>query len=61
MPLGDIAGERFDQYLPLTQLRAALERRFTLGPSLYTTGGPRALFQRSRNWRSARLHHAAHA
>jgi len=45
MPLGDIAGERFDQYLPLTQLRAALERRFTLAPSLYATGGPARYFE----------------
>ena len=40
MPLGDVASERFDQFLPLTELRAALERRFTLTPSLHATGGP---------------------
>jgi cyclic pyranopterin phosphate synthase len=40
MPLGDVAGERFDQYLPLSQLRASLERRFTLAPSLHASGGP---------------------
>ena len=40
MPLGDVASERFDQFLALTELRAALERRFTLAPSPHTTGGP---------------------
>jgi len=40
MPLGSVDKERFDQYLPLTELRADLERRFTLSPSLHATGGP---------------------
>jgi GTP 3',8-cyclase len=39
MPLGEISGERFDQYLPSTELRASLERGFTLTPSLYASGG----------------------
>ena len=40
MPLGDIEPSRFDQYLPLSQLRASLSRRYTLNPSLYATSGP---------------------
>jgi cyclic pyranopterin phosphate synthase len=44
MPLGEIQSERFDQYLPLTELRAALERRFTLTASSYATGGPARYF-----------------
>ena len=40
MPLGAVERDRFDQYLPLTELRAALERRFTLTPSPYASGGP---------------------
>jgi GTP 3',8-cyclase len=40
MPLGRIENERFDQYLPLTKLRADLSRRWTLEPSLHATGGP---------------------
>ena len=40
MPLGDVEKDRFDQYLPLTELRAKLERRFTLAPSLHASGGP---------------------
>ena len=40
MPLGDVDKSRFDQYLPLTELRARLERRYTLVPSLHRTGGP---------------------
>jgi cyclic pyranopterin phosphate synthase len=44
MPLGEIEKARFDQYLPLTELRAALARRFTLTPSLYASGGPARYF-----------------
>lgn len=40
MPLGAVEKERFDQYLPLTELRSVLEGRFTLSPSLHATGGP---------------------
>ncbi len=44
MPLGETGQERFDQYLPLTELRETLARRFTLEPSLYATGGPARYF-----------------
>ena len=44
MPLGETGQERFDQYLPLTELRQTLARRFTLEPSLYATGGPARYF-----------------
>src|SRR5471030_3449387 len=37
MPLGEVEHERFDQYLPLTRLRADLERRFTLTPSSFAS------------------------
>ncbi len=40
MPMGDIEGDRTDQYLPLSVLRARLERDFTLTDSTYKTGGP---------------------
>jgi GTP 3',8-cyclase len=40
MPLGDIEPSRFDQYWPLSQLRARLMERFTLVDSPYQTGGP---------------------
>ena len=41
MPLGEIGGDaRLDQYLPLSMVRAALRRRFTLDESDYSTGGP---------------------
>jgi cyclic pyranopterin phosphate synthase len=40
MPLGDIDGDRTDQYLPLSTVRARLEERFTLEPIPYKTGGP---------------------
>jgi GTP 3',8-cyclase len=40
MPLGEIDGDRVEQYLPLSLLRADLERRFTLQDSDYRTGGP---------------------
>ena len=44
MPLGSVKEERFDQYLPLTQLRGGLQSRFTLTPSLHATGGPARYF-----------------
>ncbi|MBA3055790.1 MAG: GTP 3',8-cyclase MoaA [Sphingomonadales bacterium] len=40
MPLGEVEQDRFDHYLPLSQVRAALERRWTLTPSDHRTGGP---------------------
>jgi len=40
MPLGDIDESRLDQYLPLSLVRAALSRRYTLQDIDYTTGGP---------------------
>ncbi|MCE1235164.1 MAG: GTP 3',8-cyclase MoaA [Hyphomicrobiales bacterium] len=40
MPLGEIGGERVDQYLPLSAVRADLERRWTLSDLDHSTGGP---------------------
>jgi cyclic pyranopterin phosphate synthase len=40
MPMGEIDVDRTDQYLPLSQLRADLERQFTLVDIPYKTGGP---------------------
>jgi len=40
MPLGEVERDRFDQFLPLTELRAGLERRFTLAASPHASGGP---------------------
>jgi len=40
MPLGDIDGDRTDQYLPLSIVRARLMDRFTLQDIPYRTGGP---------------------
>ncbi len=40
MPLGEIEEDRTDQYLPLSQLRADLEKQFTLKDIDYKTGGP---------------------
>ena len=40
MPMGDIDGDRTDQYLPLTLVRQRLEERFTLTDIDYKTGGP---------------------
>jgi cyclic pyranopterin phosphate synthase len=40
MPLGEIDGDRMDQYLPLSLVRANLARQFTLEDSDYRTGGP---------------------
>jgi cyclic pyranopterin phosphate synthase len=40
MPLGDIEGDRTDQYLPLSVVRARLMDRLTLQDTGYATGGP---------------------
>ncbi|WP_245415947.1 MULTISPECIES: GTP 3',8-cyclase MoaA [Mesorhizobium] len=40
MPMGEIEADRTDQYLPLSLLRAQLERHFTLSDIPYKTGGP---------------------
>ena len=40
MPLGDIDGDRTDQYLPLSVVRAKLMDQFTLEDIPYKTGGP---------------------
>jgi cyclic pyranopterin phosphate synthase len=40
MPMGDIDGDRTDQYLPLSLVRSRLNRRWTLTETNYATGGP---------------------
>ena len=40
MPLGDIDGDRTDQYLPLSVVRSQLMDQFTLEDIAYKTGGP---------------------
>ena len=40
MPLGDITGDRTDQYLPLSLARTRLEKQWTLTDCDHRTGGP---------------------
>ncbi|MGX9963851.1 GTP 3',8-cyclase MoaA [Roseomonas sp. F4] len=40
MPLGEISGDRNDQYLPLSTVRSRLRQNWTLDDTDYTTGGP---------------------
>lgn len=40
MPLGEIEGDRTDQYVPLSSIRARLEEQWTLTDIPYKTGGP---------------------
>ncbi|MGX1305572.1 cyclic pyranopterin phosphate synthase [Amorphus suaedae] len=40
MPLGDIDGDRTDQFLALSEVRRRLEERYTLEPLPDRTGGP---------------------
>ena len=40
MPMGEIDGDRVAQYMPLSLVRAELERRYTLDDSAHHTGGP---------------------
>lgn len=44
MPLGEIDGDRTDQYLPLTEVRKNLESTFTLNANKTKTGGPARYF-----------------
>lgn len=47
MPMGDLGsetGDRGDQYLPLSVVRARLRRRWTLVESQHATGGPARYF-----------------
>jgi cyclic pyranopterin phosphate synthase len=44
MPVGEIGEQRIDQYLPLSLVRADLEKRWTLNESDHTTGGPARYF-----------------
>jgi len=40
MPMGDISGDRTDQYLPLSEVRRRIAARWTLLPDGHRTGGP---------------------
>ena len=40
MPMGEISGDRNDQYLPLSLVRSRLRERWTLTDIDYQTGGP---------------------
>jgi len=44
MPMGDITGDRTEQYLPLSIVRSRLRRRWTLQETDYRTGGPARYF-----------------
>ncbi|MEO7055004.1 MAG: GTP 3',8-cyclase MoaA [Rhizomicrobium sp.] len=44
MPLGEVDEDRVDRYLPLSLVRARLERDVTLTPSTHRTGGPARYF-----------------
>ncbi len=45
MPLGEIDGDRMDQYLPLSQVRERLAAQWTLEDIPYKTGGPARYFR----------------
>ncbi len=44
MPMGDIAGDRTDQYLPLSIVRGRLRKHWRLTETDYRTGGPARYF-----------------
>jgi cyclic pyranopterin phosphate synthase len=45
MPLGEVDGDRLDQYLPLSMVRARLAERYSLQEIDYRTGGPARYMQ----------------
>ena len=44
MPLGEVAADRADQFIPLADVRRGLEGRWTLSLSQHRTGGPARYF-----------------
>ncbi|MBV9251709.1 MAG: GTP 3',8-cyclase MoaA [Acetobacteraceae bacterium] len=44
MPMGEITGDRTEQYLPLSIVRGRLRKRWTLEETDYRTGGPARYF-----------------
>ncbi len=44
MPLGEVEGDRFDHYLPLSHVRTRLERLWTLTHNAHRSGGPARYF-----------------
>ncbi|GIR94319.1 MAG: hypothetical protein CM15mP95_3390 [Alphaproteobacteria bacterium] len=62
MPMGDIGNEnRVDQYLPLSQVRADLSKRFTLIDSRLSNPRASPLCHGCRNWQTAWFHYAPDA
>ena len=45
MPLGEVEEDRTEHYLPLSHVKAALDRDYRLIPSLVRTGGPARYFE----------------
>jgi len=45
MPLGEVEEDRTAHYLPLSEVKARLEREFRLAPSFARTGGPARYFE----------------
>jgi cyclic pyranopterin phosphate synthase len=45
MPIGEVEQDRTDQYLPLSEVRSRLEKRWTLRPTHKRTGGPSRYFR----------------
>jgi len=45
MPMGDIGGDRIDQYLPLSKVRERLQKDWTLTETAYRSGGPARFFE----------------
>ena len=58
MPMGDIDGDRTDQYLPLSKVRADLEKTWTLTDLPERTGGPARYVRIEETGGKARLHYA---
>lgn len=45
MPLGEVEEDRTEHYLPLSEVKARLDREFRLIPSLVRTGGPARYYE----------------
>src|SRR4029078_8621054 len=54
-PPGEVEGERIDHYLPLTAVKDALDRQWTLTPSDHRSGGPARDFDLAETGRASRV------
>ena len=59
MPMGQIDGDRYDHYLPLSTVKERLRESWTLTPISYKTGGPSRYYEVDKTGWHSRFYHTA--